>query len=56
MLASLLACNNHHKLGNFASLHPFIQLRHDFLDVGFDLVVGGYCKLIRLAICLEWIR
>lgn len=29
------------ELGDFAANHPFVELAHDFLDVGFDLVIGG---------------
>ncbi len=27
------------ELGDLAADHPFVKLGHDFLDVGFDLVV-----------------
>ena len=43
MLARFFACDDYHELGNFAADHPFVELGHDFLDVGFDLVVG--CNL-----------
>jgi len=41
MLPSIFTRNNDNQLRYLSSNHPFIELRHDFLDVGFDLVVGG---------------
>jgi hypothetical protein len=43
MLSSLLICNDHNEFRNFATQHPLVQLRHDLLDVGLHLVVGGNC-------------
>lgn len=40
VLASLLACDDYHQLGDLATNHPSIKLGHDLLDVGFDLIVG----------------
>jgi len=39
MLASFFAGDNDHELGDLALEHPFVQLRYDFFDVRFDLVV-----------------
>jgi hypothetical protein len=39
MFSSFLACDDNYELGDLAANHPFVQLRHDFLDVGFDLVI-----------------
>lgn len=47
MFAGLLARDNYHKLRDLSSLHPFLQLGHDLLDVGFDLVVGRNCYEVR---------
>ena len=41
VLASLLISDHNHQLGDLGFLHPFAELRHDFLDVCFDLVVTG---------------
>lgn len=49
MFTSLLARDNYHKLRDLSSLHPFLQLRHDLLDVGFNLVVGRNCYEVRVA-------
>ena len=47
VFASLLVRNNHDKLRDLATHHPLVQLRHDLLDIGFDLVVGGnYSRLV----------
>lgn len=48
MFTGLLARDNYHKLRNLSSLHPFLQLGHDLLDVGFDLVVGRNCYEVRV--------
>ena len=39
MFSSLLACDDNYELGDLAANHPFVQLRHDFLDVSLDLVI-----------------
>ena len=39
-LTCLLACYHDNELRDLAAGHPFVELRHDFFDVGFDLVVG----------------
>ena len=39
MLAGLLAGNDNNELGDLAAVHPLFELRHDFLDVGLDLVI-----------------
>lgn len=41
VLPSFLVCDDYNKFGDLASHHPLIQLRHDLLDVGLDLVVGS---------------
>ena len=43
MLAGLLAGNDNNELGDLAAVHPLFELRHDFLDVGLDLVIGSHC-------------
>jgi len=50
MLPSIFTSNNNNELRDLATNHPFIELTHDFLDVGFDLVIGGYehCEAIFL--------
>lgn len=40
VLAGVLVGDDDDELGDFAANHPFVELAHDFLDVGFDLVVG----------------
>lgn len=40
MLPGIFTRNNHHQFRDLATDHPFVELGHDFLDVGFDLVVG----------------
>lgn len=42
MFASFLVGYHHHKLGDLATRHPFVQLRHDLLNIRFYLVVGGH--------------
>lgn len=41
MFSRLFARDYHDQFRNLSTHHPLIELRHDFLDVGFDLVVGG---------------
>ena len=41
MFSRLSACDHHHQLRNLSTHHPLVQLGHDLLDVGFDLIVGG---------------
>lgn len=41
MFPSIFRCDYDHQLGDFAPDHPFVELRHDLFDVGFDLVIGG---------------
>lgn len=40
VLARFLASDHDDELGDFTPGHPLVELRHDFLDVRFDLVVG----------------
>jgi hypothetical protein len=40
VLACVFVGDDDDELGDFAANHPFVELAHDFLDVGFDLVVG----------------
>lgn len=47
MFTGLLARDNYHKLRDLSPLHPFLQLRHDLLDVRFDLVIGRNCYEVR---------
>lgn len=42
MLARFFAGDDDNQFGNFTTIHPLLELRHDFLDVSLDLVVGGY--------------
>jgi hypothetical protein len=42
MLSGILACDNNHELGDLTPNHPVVYLAHDFLNIGFDLVIGGY--------------
>jgi hypothetical protein len=44
MLASLLARDDDNELGNFTAIHPLLQLTHDLLDVGLDLIIGSHCE------------
>lgn len=41
MFTGFLVRDDNDKLRDLATRHPFVQLRHNLLDVGFDLVVGG---------------
>lgn len=41
MLSGLSAGDNQDQFRDLSAHHPLIELRHDLLDVGFDLVVGG---------------
>lgn len=40
MLACVFVRDDNDKLGDLATNHPLVQLGHDLLDVGLDLVVG----------------
>lgn len=42
MLAGLFTGDDNDELGDLAAVHPLLELRHDFLDVCLDLVVGGH--------------
>ncbi len=44
VLARVLVGDYDDELGDFAADHPLVELGHDFLDVGLDLVVGGDCR------------
>lgn len=52
MFTCLFTCDDHHKLGDLALHHPFVQLRHDLLDVTLDLVVRRH-KHVQ-SILLDW--
>ena len=41
VLASVLVGDDDDELGDLAADHPLVQLGHDLLDVGLDLVVRG---------------
>jgi hypothetical protein len=41
VLTGLLAGDDNDELGNLASVHPVLELRHDLFDVRLDLVVGS---------------
>ena len=41
MFSRLSACDYHHQFRDLSTHHPLVQLGHDLLDVGFDLIVGG---------------
>lgn len=41
MFAGVFVGDDDDELGDFAANHPFVELAHDFLDVSFDLVIGG---------------
>lgn len=43
MFASFFTGDNNNKLRDLATSHPLVELGHDLLDVGFDLVVRGNC-------------
>jgi hypothetical protein len=43
VIASLFVSDDHHELRDLAPVHPVLQLAHDLLDVGFDLIVGRHC-------------
>lgn len=40
VLAGIFVGDDDDELGDFAANHPLVELAHDFLDIGFDLVVG----------------
>lgn len=42
--AGFFACDDDDQFGDFAARHPLVELRHDFLDVGFHLVVHCDCE------------
>lgn len=41
VLACVFACDHHDELRYLAANHPFVQLGHDLLDIGFDLAIRG---------------
>lgn len=41
MLPGIFARDDYYELRDFAARHPFIELRHDLVDVGFDLIIGS---------------
>lgn len=41
MLSSLSARNHDHELGDLAARHPFVELGHNLVDVGFNLIIRG---------------
>ena len=41
VFAGLLAGDYDYQFRDLAARHPFVELRHDFLDVCFDLIVGS---------------
>ncbi len=45
MLARLLARDDDNQLRDLATEHPFVELRHDLLNVCFHLVVGRDFKI-----------
>ena len=44
VLASLFASYDNYELGDLATYHPLVKLRHNLLDVGFDLIVRSDCS------------
>ena len=50
MLAGVFTCDHNYEFGDLPPDHPFVQLRHDLLDVRFDLVIRRYkhCQAIFL--------
>jgi len=48
MLARIFAGYDDYELRDLATDHPFVELGHNFLNVGFDLVVRGdkHCEAI----------
>ena len=44
VFSCLFARDDNHEFRNLTTNDPFIQLRHNFLDVRFHLVVGGDCR------------
>ena len=46
VLPRLLVGNHDHELRNLSTGHPFVELRHDLLDVCLDLVIRrNYCTV-----------
>lgn len=43
-LAGVLVCDDNDELGDLAADHPLVELGHDFLYVGLDLVIGRDCE------------
>ena len=43
MLTGLLTGDNDDKFRDFTARHPFVELGHDLLDIGFDLIIRGDC-------------
>ena len=44
VLAGVLVRDDDDEARDLAADHPLVELRHDALDVGLDLVVGGDCS------------
>lgn len=40
VLTRFLAGDHDDEFGDFTPDHPFVELRHDFFDICFDLVIG----------------
>lgn len=43
VLPGILVGNDNHQPRDLAADHPLVQLAHDALDIGLDLVVGRDC-------------
>lgn len=54
MLSSLLARYDNYELGDFAPNHPLVQLRHDLLDIGLNLIIRRDCPCLVKAVVPRW--
>lgn len=49
MLSGLFVGDDNNQFRDFAPRHPFVQLRHDLLDIRLDLIIGRDCCHVREA-------
>jgi hypothetical protein len=54
VLACVLVGNDDDELGDLAANHPLVELGHDLLDVGLDLIVGRHWRWGGASI--SWLR
>lgn len=42
MFAGFLVGDDNNQFRDLSTRHPLIQLRHDLLDIGLHLIIGGH--------------